>query len=890
MGHGPSLAAAGNEAQGRTAVTPERWQEVKKVLAAALERRPAERSAYLDQVCAEPLLRREVESLIAAHEQGDSSFIGQPAAESNALKRGTKLGSYEILAPMGAGGMGEVYQAHDTKLKRYVAIKVLPAAFVHDPDRFVRFQREARMLASLNHPNIATIYGLEQSEGVHYLVMELIPGETLAERISKGASPLKEALKVAGQIAEALEAAHEKGVIHRDLKPANVKVTPEGRVKVLDFGLAKAFAGDGGQDLSNAPTLTAMGTEEGGILGTPAYMSPEQARGKPVDKRTDIWAFGCVLYELLTGKRAFRGATLPDTIAAVLEHEPDLQVLPASTPARVRGLLLRCLQKDPQRRLRDLGDARIEIDDLLATLTRRSTENEADLKGMSVAQPGPLIKPRFWRGRSVALGIASVVLALVLAGAAFTIRFAHRGKAIDSVAVLPFVNASGDPNSDYLSDGITESLTNSLSQLPNLKVMSRDSAFRYKGKDVDAKTLGSALGVRAIFKGRVTERGDNLDISAELIDARDDSHIWGQRYSRKPQDIFALQDQIAKEMTVGLGMRLSGEDEKRIAKGYTANPEAYQDYLKGRYWWNKRTGEGLSKGIDYFQQAIAKDPTYALAYDGLADCYNLLPIYANVPTKDAFPKAKEAALKALEIDDTLAEAHASLAWIKKQYDWDWSGGERELQRAIELNPAYATAHLWYGETLIQTGRLEEAITEYKRALELDPLSLVINGSLAGAFYDARQYDQAIEQELKTLELDPNFIPGHIYLGRAYIQKSMYKEGIATFGKALAISPGDPWALSGLGYAYVVAGRRVEGQKVLDNLNALSKKKYVPAWYMATIYAGLGEKDKVFELLERSYEDRSIGAPGLTIKVDPAFDLLRSDPRFADLLRRMNLQP
>jgi dipeptidyl aminopeptidase/acylaminoacyl peptidase len=384
-------------------VTPERWQQVKKVLAAALEHQPAERPAYLDQACTEPSLRREVESLIAAHEQGDTSFMEYPAVESGALKSGTKLGPYEILAPLGAGGMGEVYQAHDTKLGRNVAIKVLPSAFVHDPDRLSRFQREARMLAALNHPNIATIHGLEQSDGVHYLVMELVPGQTLAERVSGGALKIEEALKVAGQIAEALETAHERGVIHRDLKPANVKVTPEGRVKVLDFGLAKAFAGDGGLDFSNAPTLTAMGTEEGKILGTPAYMSPEQARGKPVDKRTDIWAFGCVLYELLTARRAFGGETLSDTIAAVLEREPDLQVLPPATPAKIRDLLRRCLQKDSQHRLRDIGDARIEIGEALAA--------------PAVAEPSAPVKDirARWRGALV-LGGAFLLLAGIAIG------------------------------------------------------------------------------------------------------------------------------------------------------------------------------------------------------------------------------------------------------------------------------------------------------------------------------------------------------------------------------------------------------------------------------------------------------------------------------------------
>jgi serine/threonine-protein kinase len=744
------------------------------------------------------------------------------------------------------------------------------------------------MLASLNHPNIATIFGLEHSNSVQYLVMELVSGETLADRVKRdGAVPIEEALVIAKQIAEALETAHEKGIIHRDLKPANVNVTLEGRVKVLDFGLAKAFAGDGEMDLSQAPTLTAVGTEEGRILGTAAYMSPEQARGKTVDKRTDIWAFGCVLYELLTGKQAFFGETLPDTFAAVLEREPDLQVLSASTPAKVRDLVLRCLQKVPQRRLRDLGDARIEIDDLLATLKRSGTESESDSTGMAGAQPGPLIKRRFWRGRGVTFGIASVVLVLVLAGAAIAPRFAGREKAIDSVAVLPFVNASADPNSDYLSDGITESLTNSLSQLPNLKVMSRDSAFRYKGKDVDAKTVGSALGVRAVFKGRVTERADNLDISAELIDARDDSHIWGEQYSRKSSDVFVLQGEIAKQMTTALRMRLSGEDEKRITKSYTRNPEAYQDYLKGRYWLNKRTPDSLNKSIDFFQQAIQKDPAYALAYSGLADSYSGLIANGVVPPKDAYPKARQAALRALEIDETISEVHISLGQVNEQA-WDWLDAEREFQRAIALNPADANAHFSYGVVLRRMGRLEDSISEHRRALELDPLSIPNNGWLGVTFYQARRYDEATEQLRKTLEMEPNYVQGHYYLGMVFLQRSMFNEAIAEFGKARAIAPRFVYPISALGYAYGTAGKRTQAREMLDKLTELSKQEYVLPASKAIIYAGLGEKDNAFEWLEKGYEERSLGG-GETIKVDPVWDSLRSDPRFTDLLRRMNLQ-
>jgi TolB-like protein/DNA-binding winged helix-turn-helix (wHTH) protein/Flp pilus assembly protein TadD len=496
---------------------------------------------------------------------------------------------------------------------------------------------------------------------------------------------------------------------------------------------------------------------------------------------------------------------------------------------------------------------------------------------------------RPWLSRAT-LGVAAVALLASLAAAAWFYRVAGRGgQTIDSVAVLPFVNASADPNTEYLSDGITESLINSLSQVPHLKVMSRDAAFRYKGKETDAQTVGRDLGVRAVFEGRVTQRGDNLTINTELIDARDNSHIWGQQYIRKPADIFGLEEEIAREMTTALRLRLTSEEQKRLVRSYTPSAEAYQDYLRGRYFWQK-TGLGLNKGAEYFQQAIAKNPRYALAYDGLADSYILLSVFGFSSPKEAYPKAKEAALKALEIDGTLAEAHTSLARIKAEYDWDWSGAEREFQRAIELNPSYATAYQWHGSVLSTMGRPEEAIANYKRALELDPLSPIINAALGQAFCYTRQYDHAIEQQQKTLELDPNLSLARVVLAYAYLQKSMNKEAIAELEKHVVISQGRAWGLAELGYGYAVVGRRSEARNMLDKLNEISRQKFVPADAVAQIYTGLGEKGKAFEWLEKGYERHSLGLGGVDLKVDPVWDPLRSDTRFADLLRRMNLQP
>ena len=496
---------------------------------------------------------------------------------------------------------------------------------------------------------------------------------------------------------------------------------------------------------------------------------------------------------------------------------------------------------------------------------------------------------RSWRSRA-GLGISAFALLASLVVAGWFYRGTGRGgETIDSLAVLPFLNSNADPNTEYLSDGLTESLINSLSQLPNLKVMSRDSAFRFKGKETDPQTIGRELNVRAIFKGKVTQRGDTLNISAELINARDGSHIWGQQYDRKLADMVTLREEIAREMASALRIRLTGAEEKRLTKSYTTNPEAYQDYLKGRYWLNKGTEEGFNKGTEYFQQAIAKDPGYAIAYSGLSDSYSSLAEFGAVPAKEGYLRAKDAALKALELDGTLAEAHSSLALIKSSYDWDWSGADKEFRRAIELNPSYTDAHRLHAEVLWQTGRLDDAIAETKLTLELDPLSLDANNDLGLEFFLARQYNQAIEQEGKVLELDPNYIVAHYFRGVAYLKESMHKESMREFEKAVAISPSDMVALTGLGYGYAVTGKTVEARKVLDKLNALSKQQYVSAVWRAKIYAGLVEKDKAFEWLEKAYEDRSIVSVGY-IKTNPMFDPLRSDPRYADLLRRTNLQP
>ncbi|MBI3694295.1 MAG: protein kinase [Acidobacteria bacterium] len=773
---------------------------------------------------------------------------------------GQTLGHYRVLEQIGAGGMGVVYRARDERLERDVALKVLPPGTLANETARKRFRKEALTLSQLNHPNIATVYDFDTQEGVDFLVMELIPGVTLTEKLEAGALPEKEISRLGAQLAQGLAAAHEQGVVHRDLKPGNVRVTPDGWLKILDFGLATLLRPEG----PGETTLSA--TETAAVAGTLPYMSPEQLRGEKADARSDIYAAGVVLYEMATGRRPFAETSGAQLVAAILQQPPPAPsaVNKKVSPA-LEMIILKALDKEPDRRYQSAKELAVDLERLTS---------------VAVAAVAPRRRHRWW------LGVATAVVVLVAAAVLYLLG--SRGKPLESIAVLPFVNASGAADTEYLSDGITETLIDSLARLPRLTVISRGSVFRYKGKEADPQAVGRELKVEAVVLGRMVQRGDSLSIRAELVDARDGRRLWGEQYSRKLADLMAIQEEIGREISEQLRLRLSGEQKKALVKRHTQNPEAWQEYLKGLYLWNTRTAASLQTAMEHFNRAIVSDRNFALAYVGLSECYRLLPYVGAVPPREFLPERRAAVNKALQLDDTLGEAHVALASCKMAAEWDWAGMFQEFQKGLQLNPAYATGHQLYGVWLMCVGRFDEAIAEVKRAQELDPVSLPISANVAMVYHYARRYDEALEHYRKMVALDPNYGLGRVYLGELYIAKSMYAEAVAELKAAVQIMQGAPLAIAPLALTYARSGDRAAAQAVLDKMLAQRSRGYYPASRIALVYVGMGDKDSAFEWLQRAVEEGDRGV--YFFKTNPLFDPLRSDPRATEILRRMNLAP
>jgi len=855
----------------------ERLRRVEALYHAAAGLSAAERAAYLADACGSDVqLRHEVEALLSVAPDAERflepglEVVEQPPRIMTGWLVGHHVGPYVVKAVLAAGGMGEVYRATDTRLGRDVAMKVLPLAFSADAERVGRFEQEARAAAGLNHPNILAVFDVGTHEGASYLVSELLDGETLRDILDRGPLPVRAAIDYAIQIAHGLAAAHDKGIVHRDVKPENVFVTTDGRVKILDFGVAKLSEGSL-LPAESAPATRLASTTPGALIGTIGYMSPEQVRGQPVDRRSDIFGFGAVLYELVAGRRAFERQTSADTLSAILHDEPPPAA--SDTPAAARALQVahRCLEKSPHARFQSARDLALVLSDDLA---------DADA-GTRVAA----------RRRRIVIGaVLSVICAALIVWLAGRVAAPSGSTRIRSIAVLPLENLSRGPDDDYVAAGVTEALITDLAKIRALRVVSRTSVLRYTRTEKPLRQIGKELDVDAVVEGSIERVGNRVRISAKLIRASTDEHLWAQSYDRDVRDVLMLQEEVARSIVKEVRVTLTPDEAARLAAhAREVDPDAYQLYVRGRYFWDRRTEDSVKRSIDYFNRAIQKDPAYAAAYSGLADCYLSLGFSFDVgslPPNEAIPKAKAAALKALALDDSLAEAHNSLAYAKLNYDWDWSGAEDSFRRSLELNPGYAQAHHWYSHLLLATGRVDDSLAEARRALDLDQLSPIMNVHLGWNYLFARQYDLALSQLAKTIEFDPNYGLAYWYRGLVYEQQARYDDALRDLRKGAELLKGNVVVAADIGHLHAVSGNRREADRVIAELRQMSTRRFISSFEIALIHAGLGHADSAFDALEQAYRERSDLL--VYLNVDPRLDPIRSDRRFDDLVRRVGI--